>query len=311
MPAFRDATGPSPEFRAIARLVTSNRWLILTVALAVGGAFTAYGFLATPIYRATAVLAPAEVERSIGGLSGALGQLGNVAALAGIGGLDQRNSVVEESLAVLRSTEFLERFIADHNLLPRLFPGAWDAAHGRWKTRWLRPEPTMAKGIAYFDSRILNAERDRRTGLVSVSVDWRNREEAASWANELVARVNSEMRSRAMAKAVAYTGFLEKELSSTEVVETRTAISRLIEEQIKERMVASVTQEYAFRTVGHAYPPDADDFVKPQRALLAVGGCFLGLLLGLGAAFVATLSVRSPSRRTADGASDGIPRTGV
>ena len=291
--------------------MASHRWLIVAVTLIVGGAFTAYGLLATPIYRATAVLAPTEVERSIGGLSGALGQLGNVAALAGIGGLDQRNLSVEESLAVLRSTEFLERFIADHNLLPQLFPGAWDAAHGRWKTRWLRPVPTMAKGIAYFDRRILNAERDRRTGLVSVSVDWRNREEAASWANELVARVNSEMRSRAMAKALAYTGFLEKELGSTELVETRAAISRLIEEQIKQRMVASVTQEYAFQTVGRAYSPDADDFVKPQRALLAIGGSVLGLLLGLATAFVGTLSGSASWQRTAEEGFGGGPRTGV
>ncbi|MDE2136357.1 MAG: hypothetical protein KGJ68_02890, partial [Gammaproteobacteria bacterium] len=195
-PEPRGAGGGSPELRAIGRLVAAHRWVVLAVTCIVGGAFTAYGLLATPIYRATAVLAPTEVERSIGGLSGALGQLSSVAALAGVGGLDQRNLSVEESLAVLRSTEFLERFIADHNLLPRLFPGAWDAAHDRWKSRWFRPQPTMARGIDYFDARILNAERDRRTGLVRVSVDWRNREEAASWTNELVARVNAEMRAR-------------------------------------------------------------------------------------------------------------------
>ena len=296
----RGPTGASPELRAIGRLVAAHRWLVLGVTLVVGAAFTAYAFLATPIYRATAVLAPTEVERSIGGLSGALGQLSNVAALAGVGGLDQRNLSVEESLAVLRSNEFLGRFIADHDLLPRLFPSAWDAAHGRWKSRWFRPQPTMARGVDYFDARILNAERDRRTGLVRVSVDWRDREEAAAWANELVARVNAEMRARAMAKALAYAGFLEKELTSTELVETRAAISRLIEEQIKQRMVASVTQEYAFQTVGHAYPPDAEDFVRPQRILLTVGGVLLGLLLGLGAAFVAALGGSAPARANSE-----------
>ncbi|MDE2136624.1 MAG: hypothetical protein KGJ68_04260, partial [Gammaproteobacteria bacterium] len=124
-------------------------------------------------------------------------------------------------------------------------------------------------------------------------------------------RVNAEMRARAMAKALAYTGFLEKELAATELVETRAAISRLIEEQIKQRMVASVTQEYAFQTVGHAYPPDADDFVRPQRLLLAVGGIFLGLLLGLGAAFVASLG--GAPRRARPAATDptGTTRTGV
>ena len=94
-----------------------------------------------------------------------------------------------------------------------------------------------------------------------------------------------------MTRAIAYTGFLEKELASTDLVEARAAINRLIEEQIKQRMLASVSQEYAFRTVGRALPPDADDFVSPRRLLLVVGGTALGFALGSALALV--LAARS------------------
>jgi LPS O-antigen subunit length determinant protein (WzzB/FepE family) len=75
--------------------------------------------------------------------------------------------------------------------------------------------------------------------------------------------------------------FLEKELQSSSTVEARDAISRLIEAQVKERMLANVTPDYSFRVVDKAIPADRDDPVKPQKALLIAVGVLLGLVVGL------------------------------
>lgn len=266
------------DVREIIAVLRARRWLILAVTLIVAGSCTAYAFLSSPVYRATTVLVPVGGERGPGNLDSALGQLGGLASLVGIGGFGAKDSATEEALAVLRSREFLERFIVDHNLLPRLFRRRWNAFARRWKGS-LGDQPTMARGVKYLNDKLLAVSRDKKTGLVTVSVDWGDRQEAADWANELVARVNAEMRGRAMTNASAYTAYLEKELSSTQLVETREAINRLIEAQIKQRMVASVTREYAFRTVDRALPPDEDDFVWPARAALVFGGLVGGFLL--------------------------------
>lgn len=253
---------------------------VAAVCLAAG---IAVALLMTPIYRASVVVVPVSADRVAGGLSNTIGQFGGLASLAGLS-LDSRDINSEEALAVLRSRQFLGAFIADHDLLPRLFPRRWDASRRAWKEPVGR-EPTAARGVKFFNERLLTVGRDKKTGLVTVSVDWIDRVEAAAWANELIARVNVEMRNRATANAVASIAYLERERESTQFVETRDAINRLIEAQIKQRMLATVTQEYAFRTVDRALPPDSDDLLRPKRVFLvatgALGGAALGVIVAL------------------------------
>jgi uncharacterized protein involved in exopolysaccharide biosynthesis len=262
----------------IGRVIVAGRvWVIaITVLATMAGA--SWAFLSPTIYRSTIVLAPVTVEPPTGGLSSAIGQLGGLASLAGIS-VDPRDSRIEEALAVLRSREVIERFISDHNLLRILFPRKWDTQGERWSV----PEakvPTPWKGYKYFTDKVLNVDRDRKTGLIVVSIDWTSRADAAAWANELIARVNEEMRLRALAAAVASTRYLENEREETQLVETREAINRLIESEINKKMMASVTKEYVFRVVDRALPADVDDRLKPKRLMLMVVGVVGGLLLG-------------------------------
>ena len=279
MPSRADQVdGQVIDFVQLFAALWAGRWMVLLLTVILAAAGGSYAFLAPPVYRATAVLSPASTDHGLGAGGGALSQLGGLASLAGIS-LDARNSSTEEALAVFRSREFIERFIRDHDLLPRMFPRHWDMAAKRWTVSEDR-QPTPARGFKYFNSKVLSVSKDKKTGLVAVTVDWRDRNEAASWANELVARVNGEMQSRAMANATAYTEYLERELASTQLLETRQAISRLIESQIKLRMVATVTPEYAFRTVDRALPPDRDDRLAPQRLVILVASTIAGFLLG-------------------------------
>jgi LPS O-antigen subunit length determinant protein (WzzB/FepE family) len=112
-----------------------------------------------------------------------------------------------------------------------------------------------------------------------------------------MSRLNAEMRRRAIGKADASIGFLEKELNTTTVVATREAISRLIEVQIKQRMLANVTDEYAFRIVDRALPPDKIDVLKPKKALMLFAGLAVGLLVG-SAVVLAVDGVGGRKRRT-------------
>ena len=240
------------------------------VSCATGFAIAAY--LMTPVYRASTVLISASSDRSSmsGSLASAIGQLGGLASLAGVN-VGASDAGTEEALAVLRSREFTNRFIADEKLLPELFLEA---------NAGTRP-PTTAQSFKLFNEKVRSVVQDKKTGLTILQVDWRDRSRAADWANLLVQKLNTEMRDRAIAKADASIGFLEKELSTTTEVSTRDAVSRLIESQVKQRMLANVTREFAFRVVDRAVAPDPGDVVKPRRVLMTAGGALAGLFLGI------------------------------
>lgn len=285
------------DLRAVLAAVWSHRWWLAATTVFFTSIFTTAAFVMTPIYRATTVLVSAASDRGgAGSLGAALGQLGGLISLTGLD-VGSGGAETEEALAVLSSREFTEAFIRDENLLPVIFEPRWDAEAQQWRG----PEegwPTLADGFRFFDRGIRAIVRDPQKGLISVEIEWRDPELAAHWANELVRRVNQEMRTRAIASTTASIGFLEKELLSTAIVETRTAIGRLMEAQINRRMLANVTEEYAFRIAGRALPPDRKDVVRPNKALMILLGPVIGLTVGTLLVLIMH-GVSAPSRRRA------------
>jgi uncharacterized protein involved in exopolysaccharide biosynthesis len=265
---------------ALRRLWQKRYWVIASTIL-FAAAFAAACFMMTPIYRAAVVLAPANTDRSAlgGGVGSALSQLGGLAAIAGVS-VGGTGTETDEAIAVLKSREFTENFINDKKLISELFAGKWDAAKGQWRV----PEserPTPAKAYKYFDKKVRTILQDKKTGLVTLQVDWRDRVAAADWANELVQRLNSEMRRRAIERSEGSVEYLEKELATTPTVATREAINRLIETQVKQRMFANVSREYVFRVVDRALPADPDDIERPKKVTMISLGALLGLGVGV------------------------------
>jgi uncharacterized protein involved in exopolysaccharide biosynthesis len=271
--------GRELSLRQAGRIIFAGRRWVLACMAVTTLACSLWALLSDTFYRSSVVLIAVTLDRAAGGaMASALGQFGGLASLAGIN-LEPRDSRLEEALAVLQSREFIERFIADHNLLPAFFPRKWDARTERWNVPESR-QPTPWKGYKYFTKEILNVTRDKKTELITVSIDWKDRAVAAGWANELVERVNTEMRERVLQAAVLSIQYLEKEREQTLLVETRDAINRLIESEIRQKMLATVTKEYVFRVVDRALPADIDDIERPKRLLLVLLGVFGGALIG-------------------------------
>lgn len=289
MPSENSSTVSSEEdgiqYRELFARLWHRRIWICASALFFGALLTAVAYWLTPIYRASTLLVPAGIERNrLGGLSATLGQLGGLASLAGIN-VGSGDTETEEALAVLRSREFTEQFIADKNLMPELFYDKWDPDKKIWKVAEKRI-PTAADGYKYMDKRVRHVLRDLKTNLVTIQIDWKDREEAASWVNTMVERLNAEMRGRAILQADAYIEYLNLELAKTTDVGTREAVNRLIESQIKQRMVATVTKQYAFRVIDRGMAPDKKDKQSPIKALYLLLGLALGGAIGCFAALV-------------------------
>jgi capsular polysaccharide biosynthesis protein len=257
--------------------------LIFAMSIAFGVAFGILAYVTTPTYRGTTILAPADLEKKgMGsGLGSALGSVSGFAALAGIG-LGENDYATEEAMAVLKSEYFTEGFIQDNDLMPELFPKAWDAQASRWKTG-LQKIPSLGAGFRGFD-KIRKVTRVSKSGLITVRIDWKDPVKAADWANRLIERLNDEMRRRALNQAEASMGYLQNELANTVDVSTREAISRLMEGQIKQEMLAHVTKEYALQVIDKAMPADIDAPVWPIKILYVAFGLVFGAMAGMGAA---------------------------
>jgi uncharacterized protein involved in exopolysaccharide biosynthesis len=272
----------SLDLRALLGRLWRQRWWLMAGMLLGTILAVTYVRIATPIYRATTTVISTSDERNSlsGSLMSALGDVsGGLASLTGLG-LGSPDAGTQEAIAVLQSRQFTESFIRDLKVMPRLFPRNWDAKAGKW----LAPpeeQPTLGKAFNYFNNRVRAVLPDKKTGLVAIQVEWRDPAEAALWANALVSRVNAEMRARAIKQSEASLEFLESELQRTTVLETRQAIHRMIEGQIKQRMLANVSHGYAFRVVDPAFAPDPDDPVKPKKLLILAAGPIAGLLLAI------------------------------
>jgi uncharacterized protein involved in exopolysaccharide biosynthesis len=237
----------------------------------------------TPRWRAQVVIVPVKGDDMRGVLSSALGQLGGLASLAGLGASGGGNK--EENLQFLSSRGFLRSFIEEENLLPVLFAKKWDATQGRWNVVDPDDVPTIADGVRYMDTKVRSVQEERRTGIVTLSIVWKDPEVAARWANLMVERANRDLRARAIRDAEASKAYLNAELGKTDVVELRQSVYRLIENQIKTIMLASVRPEYAFRIIDPAVPPDPDEKIRPKRLVMTVlgamaGGVFALLVIG-------------------------------
>jgi uncharacterized protein involved in exopolysaccharide biosynthesis len=189
------------------------------------------------------------------------------------------------ALAALGSRTLTRAFIDEENLLPELFHQSFDEQAGQWKVDYPSDIPTLDDGYDLFDRRVRQVvERD--DGLVVLSVEWRDPELAARWANLLIERVNRTLREDRLVETERSIAYLNQALQAATTAEVRMGIHQLVTEQTNEQLRARLREDYAFRVVDRAVPSSPDDFVKPDRALIIVLGVFLGMFLGISLAWL-------------------------
>jgi len=265
-------------------VIMGHKFIVLWTVIICTVTATIVAFELTPIYRAEVLLAPVTEEKDRGDLRALTGQLTSLVSLPGLTKTGSKSK--DEAIATLKSRAFTLQFIQDENLLPALFDEYWDAGNSKWKAYSGKSRPTFGDAYELFDEKVRQVAESRKTGMVTVAVEWKDRELAAHWANTLVNRINSHMRRRVIEEAEKSVAYLNQELSKTSVVELQKAIYALIEEQITRIMMAKVRDEYSFKVIDPAVLPDADEFEKPQRGMIIGLGVLWGLLLGVCLAFI-------------------------
>ncbi len=284
------------DFHSLGLALWARRWVVVTASVFGALAALLTALLATPLFRAEAVLVPSTAQRvslgySMGDLQPSLSAAANasgVNALARLG-VDTTRAATEEAIATLISREFGTRFISDENLAPLFFDRPWANVLGRWKVL-AEKQRTEQDAFEFFDKNVRRVAGDARTGFITLQITWRDPEVAAAWANDLVGRLNAQMRERAIERTATSLQALEDAFETATATETRQAINSLVERQINERLLASISDEYAFRIIDRALPPDKNDAVWPRTLLMLIVGTSIGFVLGLTLVMLAYVS---------------------
>jgi uncharacterized protein involved in exopolysaccharide biosynthesis len=240
----------------------------------------AYALYVPEVFKAETLLAPAQEEKS--GSSSALGQFGGIAAMAGMS--IPTDSNVEQVIATLNSRKFLHTFISQNKLLPVLFEEIWDADNQEWLVSSADNEPTKQKAIESFKG-CLSVDEDIRSGLITLSVFWKDPNIAARWANDLVKQLNELLREQAISDSKKRVGYLEQELAKTTLQDMRTVLYNLLESEKQKAMLANVNEDFALEVIDPAVAPETRE--KPKRKLIVALGGVCGGFLGIFAIFLA------------------------
>jgi len=286
------------DLRQLFATLWAGKWLVIafTILFAAGG--VAFALIKPDIYQASVLVAPANEE---GGVKGLSGQLGGLASLAGInlGGGGSNQTVIAKE--VLQSRAFLTDFIRRHQLaIPLKAVDGWNKEKQQWQynrevynpetEEWLKDDkgesfaPTDWDLVEAFKRVHLSVSENKDTGMLNISIKSLSPTAAKEWANLLVADINEHMRKEDVGTSEARIAYLEGKLGETSIAGMQQVFYQLIETETRTVMLANAQPEYVFKTVDPAVAPQEKS--EPKRALIVVLAVMLGGMLGVFCVFV-------------------------
>lgn len=266
--------------------------IFLTLLFAIGSIF--YSLSLPNQYKATALLAPAQTDGA--DLASTLGQLSGLATLAGFGiggGLNNESRTAQE---IMKSWSFIDSFIHENKLDVEVYAvNGWDRESNELKIKkdvydiekkeWLVENhdgvsgpPSSWKLFKNFN-RMLSVSEDKKTGLVSISIEYYSPQIAKNWLDLYISAINAHMQTRQVQKVSNNISYLEAQIEKTSIAEMREVFYTIIEEQTKNKMVAEASPDYAFVAVGPSMVPEEKS--KPRRAMICIVGTLTGFIISL------------------------------
>lgn len=278
------------DLRELLTAVWRGKWIII-IATSIFAIFSVFYALSLPnVYKSEVLLAPA-TNNSGPTISG---QLGGLAALAGVNIGGGRSDQTSLALEIIKSREFIGRFIQKHDLLvPIMAAEGWsletnslifnadlyDIDEERWIRKVKAPfqaQPSLLEAHRKFMD-LLSLSQDKDNSLVTLSIEYYSPYLSKQWTNWLVEAINDEMRQRELHEAQSSIDYLNEQISKINNSDAKTMLYSLIEEQTKTLMLANVRDEFVFKTLDPAVASERKS--KPARALICISAVFIGGML--------------------------------
>lgn len=277
------------DLRELFKAIWQGKLFIVLVTAIFMIAAVLYALSLPNIYKSEVTLSPVSDENSLQ----VPGQLGGLAALAGVNIGSGMSSKTTLAIEVLKSRDFIGRFIDKHDLYPSLMAvKEWDSSTNKISfdtevynsetAEWTRSvsypfkaKPSRLEAYEVF-SGALTIAQDKLSGMLKLSIEHVSPFEAKRIIDLLVRDINEEMRSRDLKEANHSISYLNKQIADTNLAEARAMLYSLVEEQTKVLMLANVRTEYVFETLDPAVV--AEEKSGPKRAFIVLLAVLLASL---------------------------------
>lgn len=228
-------------------------------------------------------------------------QFGGLASLAGIKVPAEEGGEAEAALEIIKSWSFIEEFIKTNNLAADVFAAdGWDretnqlsydsSLYDSQQGIWVRTppagktiEPTSWELYEEFTER-LSVTTNEKNGMISISIEHYSPILAKHWVDLYITTINDYMRARKLEQTNSNIEYLEAQIDKTAIAGMKEVFYQIIEEQIKNKMLAEASPEYAFVTVSHAMVPEEKS--TPKRGLICILSVLLGAMISVFAVLV-------------------------
>lgn len=194
-------------------------------------------------------------------------------------------------IETLRSRQYIEHFIDEHQLKPMIFPKRWDKKNAQWTVRTRkqgllgklftlfreeetdRPtmpkEPSMAKAVKIFQKKI-RIKKNIESGIITVRLKWKNAEQAAQLVNAFIEYGNVYIAQQEQEDMRAEISRLEAMLAQQKIPEMK----KMLYENIQTLQSMLVTEDVrltpAFDLLDAAWIPEKPIFKFPFVLIFAV-----------------------------------------
>ena len=267
------------DLKELVGVLWKSKFLIISFTALISISSIIISLMMTNYYTSESVLIARDQQDS-----SSLSDFSGVASLVGVD-LSGEGASVFKVMEIIQSREFVRHLITFENVLPSLMaaesfdassqqinfdPEIFDAESNTW-TR----EPGVNGNIipSYLEahreySDMLSIVKDKLTGLISIKFEHISPVFANDFLSLIIQEANNlnrEIDVDATTKALTY---LKGELSQTPQIEIKKSISKLIENQLETRMMASIYDDYILIPLEPPFVPDKKS--RPIRSLIVI-----------------------------------------
>ena len=226
--------------------------------------------------------------------SSSLGQYSDLAALAGINLDSGGDSLVNETIEMIKSRKFVKHLLSFEDVLPSLMASkSYDKTTNKlfFKEKIYNPNTNewAGKSFRYGASKPsyleahevylsqLNIFQDKKTSFVNISYEHISPIFAKDFLNLIINEANNIMRQRDLDASNNALAYLKGEFNRTLLKEIKLSIQNLIEFQLETQMRAKVSEEYRLSVLEPPFVPELKS--RPNRSVIVIISTILGFLL--------------------------------
>ena len=224
-----------------------------------------------------------------------LGQYGDLASVVGISLPSNSQNKATRVIETIKSRDFISHLLRIENFAPALMAAdgfdhasgeiifdssRYDVKDDKWKSSFFSSgssKPTDLDIHRRYIKDIISVSQDRRSGLITISVEHLSPVFAKKFLDLIIDEANSLLREKDLKDSSEALLYLESQLSKTSLIEMKDSLNKLIQVQLETQMLANVSSDYVLKAIEPPYLPEKKS--RPSRAIICIITTMVGTFL--------------------------------